>query len=337
MAELRLPPPPRFPGRAALLTALALTGLSVAMFSAGGVARAESPGDSSPQSGAAVDKENWPETEEVLTDGVVTLEIVNRPVGDNVVTITPEDDGITITGADGEDARSQAPLWPDHPGKGDADADPGAQTVGEAIGDGRHLVVLNRPATRKSDGEAHARQWDAWQTTYLELIASGEPFVECETGLSAPEVEQCWVTHPVPVPATEPAQAGEDGAQETDPAAVAQSLMERWPGLNFQWTDPGQAGGADSAEDANPLLTTGQDPDDGAAIVVVNIPRETDDAEQREENFDLEDKTLDALDAAGEPYVVCFPEQTYFSQLSGQMETLPAFCNIVDPSAYASP
>ncbi len=388
---------------AALLTAFTLVLMSGVVFFSAGKAGAEEPDDQSPPRGlarlvaaaeitraetpddqsqpniSAADGENSQSTQSEPTDSVVTAEIVNRPEGDTVVTITPNGNGITIKVADNEETQSQAPLWPDNPNKDDPEADPGSQEVGEAIADQQVLVVLNRPTTTRDDGEKHANQWDAWQTTYLELISKGNPFIECEIDHHVPEVEHCWVVDPALVP--DPQQAAEadseDGGRESTPSALPLSPEERWPGRNYQWTDPGPVEEQDSdqptpveeqdsdqptpveeqdsdqptpveepdsdqptpveeqdsSEDTNPLTTTGQNPEDGSEITVVNIPSPTDDPEQRKRNFDLENETLDALDEAGEPYVVCFDDQTYVDMHTGDTVTIPAFCNVIDPSA----
>lgn len=292
--------------------------------------RAGVPDGQPQQDLSAADKDSWPIVQEVHTDGVVSVDIVNRPEGDNVVTITPNGDGITITGADDDGTQSEAPLWPDHPQKGDPEADPGSQRVGEAIGGQRTVVVLNRPATTTSDGEEHESQWDAWHTTYLELISNGEPFIECETDHIVPEAESCWVVDPTLVPDPQQAEDADDqgDGQGAKPPEAPLSPEERWPGRNFEWTDPGQVGDPSSDGGTTTLTTTGQNPEDGSEITIVNVPSQTDDAEQRKRNFDLENETLDALEAAGEPYVICFDAWTSIDIRTGDTVTIPAYCNV---------
>ena len=304
------------------------------LFAAAGLARAEAPEGQPWQNTVAADAENRPNIQNVLADGVATAEDVSRPEGDNVVTISPNGDGITITGSDNSEAQSEAPLWPDNPRKDDPEADPGSHKVDEAISGQQVLVVLNRPTTTREDGEEHAQQWDAWQTTYLELISNGQSFIECEIDHFVPGVEHCWVVDPTLIPG--PTQAEEtdnrDGEQGAAPAASTLSPEERWPGRNYQWTDPGQIDGTEFDEDANPLITIGRNHEDGSDITVVNIPGDTDDPEQRERNFDLENQTLEELDETGEPYVVCFADQTSTDINTGDTTTIPAFCTVVDPS-----
>ncbi len=306
--------------------------------------RAETPGEVAPQEPETVDKRNWPSTRKLVTSGGVTVEIVNRPTGDNVVEITPESEGIAIRDAEGVEIRVAAPLWPDHPRNDEPDADPGAAQVDDANGDGQHVVVLNRPSTTTADGDAHASNWAAWHTTYLEMVANGEPFVECELVNAEPASEECWVTRPERVLAAQSPTIDEsvdnnnDGQAErndVDPGTVStlapESPEQRWTGRNYQYTSPAPVEAPTNDEQANPLLTAGQHHEDGSDVVIVNVPEQTDDAAQRESNFDLENETLDALDAGGEPYVVCFPEWTTVDINTGDTVTTPAFCSVVSP------
>lgn len=95
------------------------------------------------------------------------------------------------------------PLPPDHPRKGDPEFDAGTQLVRAALDGGRHLVVLSRPAATDGDGRAQTKQREAWRSTYLAWVVSGEPFVECEDILSS-QVQQCWITEPAPAPTEQP-------------------------------------------------------------------------------------------------------------------------------------
>ena len=317
-----------------------------------GATSQDQQGDPSPAGSAdgdAAEKRNWPETTDTVSDGVVTTQIVNRPAGENVVTITPMSDGILITGLDSEASHSEAPLWPDHPDKGDSDADPGSEIVNDAIGNGQNVIVLTRPTTAQSDAD-HAGQWDAWYTTYLELVARGDPFIDCEPA-HAGLPEECWVTDPARAPTPEDEPASDDHGQGNDPAPAGQTQTDQsgnqdnaqptdtapagveqvgWV-VDPGWTDPGQVEDSSSDETDNPLLTTSEDPDDGSEIVVVNAPKLTDDLKQNEKNLELERETVDALYEAGEPYVVCFPEETTIDIHTGEPDTTPAFCDTVYP------
>ena len=300
--------------------------------------------------GDAAEKKNWPETTNTVSDGVVTTQIVNRPAGENVVAITPMSDGILITGLDSGVSHSEAPLWPDNPNKGDSDADPGLEIVSDAIGPGQNVIVLTRPTTGQSDAD-HADQWDAWQTTYLELVERGDHFIECEPAHAGLPVEECWVTDPARVPTQDDQPGDQDDTQPIDPAPVVVTQTDQpdsedtgqptdpapegvvqlgWV-ENPEWTDPGQVEDSSADETDGPLLTTSQNPDDGSEIVVVNVPKLTDDVEQNEKNGELQSETEDALYDAGAPYMVCFPEETLTDIHTGQPVTTPAFCNTVYP------
>ncbi len=331
-----------------------------------------------------------PDIQGAPADGEVAAEIVNRPEGDNVVSITPNGDRITIKDSNNGETQSDAPLWQDNPNKDEPGADPGSQNIGDTTGDEDVMVVLNRPTTTTDDGEEHTKQWDAWYATYYELVALGNDFIECETGDHVPGGEECWVVDVSLVSETleeEEEADSDDGGQGSTPSALPLTPEQRWPGRNYQWTDPGPVDEPDtdqtppvdepgtdqtppvdepgtdqtppvdepdtdqtppvdepdtdqtppvdepgSGEDANPLTTIGQNPEDGSEITIVNIPSSTNDPEQRKRNFDLENEALDALDEAGEPYVVCFGDETYTDMHTGDTVTIPAFCNVIDPS-----
>lgn len=332
-------PSRRIPSLLGLLSALALSAASLALLMSGPrEALAQSPDDPASLVPLTVEQENPPEG----AGRAGGAAIVTRPTGVNVVTITPDSDGITITDANGEDTQSDAPLWPDNPRKDDPGADPGAEQVDDAVADGENLVVLNRPATATHDGDAHAEQWAAWYTTYWQLVANGVPFVECATV----PVEECWVTDPALVPDTGPETTSEpvttpvSETTDNQPSTTLEPAApeDRWPGRNYEWQDPGPAETTGFEEgETSSLVSTGQNPDDGSEIVIVHVPPPTDDAEQRRKNYDLENETLDALDAIDEPYVICFPETTTIDINTGQPHTTPAFCSVVNPSGGPGP
>ena len=327
-----------------LRTAFALAAAALVMLLGAGVASAESPQEPDASTFPTVDKENWPETQAVVTNGGVSVQIVNRPEGANVVTIVPDDDGITVKAADAE-TQSDAPLWPDHPRKDDPGADPGARQLADAIDD-ESVVVLDRPATTKHDGEAHANQWDAWHTTFLELVANGEPFVECWLIAGTPPVEECWITDPAPVAAAESKPADEPADQtpagtvvETpadQPADEAPASQVRYTD-QYEWTAPEQVEAPGGEPETNPLLSISQNPDDGGDIVVVNLHHFTpDDMEEQQRKWEMEEAAMEQLDAAGEPYVVCYPTTTYVDWITGDKHTVPAYCETIYPNGAPS-
>lgn len=194
----------RLPVRAGVLSSILFTVLSVALFlNQGHATQACSPEDPPRHDLWTIDGDHRLEEPDPIRDGVVTHEIANRPAGDHVVSITPLSGDIIISGSDLEPSLFPAPLRPDHPEKDDPAFDPGAQRVRDALAGGRNVVVLSRPAGAMDDADARLNEWDAWRTTYLELVASGRPFVECEIRLD-PQVEQCWITDPAPSTAERP-------------------------------------------------------------------------------------------------------------------------------------
>jgi len=130
-----------------------------------------------------VAKESWPETKEVLDNGI---EIVDRPEGGNVVTISPNGQQISIqrTESDGDGdgdettttTDSEAPDWFEHEQPGETD--PGEANIDEST-DEESLVVLNYPTSSKGDPD-HADNWESTESTYFELRERGEPFIVCD-------------------------------------------------------------------------------------------------------------------------------------------------------------
>jgi len=126
-------------------------------------------------------KESWPETQEVLQNGI---EIVDRPEGGNVVTISPQGTQISIesteTGSDGTETPtttdSDAPEWFEYEQPGETD--PGEANIDEST-DEESLVVLNYPTSSKGDDD-HADNWQSVESTYFELRERGEPFIVCD-------------------------------------------------------------------------------------------------------------------------------------------------------------
>lgn len=150
-----------------------------------------------------VDEDYQAELQGLISDDRARVEIAVRPTGDRVVSISPTSEGIIIRGPELRQELSPAPLLPDHPEKGDPALDTGAQRVRDALNGGRNVVVLSRPSATTDDSTARRKEWDAWQGTYLELLASGQSFIECEITLDA-EIEQCWIIEPPPAPADQP-------------------------------------------------------------------------------------------------------------------------------------
>ncbi|MXW26060.1 MAG: hypothetical protein F4Z77_07220 [Dehalococcoidia bacterium] len=173
----------------------------------------ETAGDAGSEPAAVVAKEDWPETKEVLENGI---EIVDRPEGDSVVTITPNGEQISIsrTDADGDggdvtSTDSQPPEWHEYEQPGEIDE--GEAHIDETTDDAS-LVVLNYPDSQKGDDD-HADNWESVERTYFELRQRGEPFIVCdpardvhtvwtnpETGEVVEKVihvtELCWTEYP---------------------------------------------------------------------------------------------------------------------------------------------
>ena len=149
----------------------------------------ETTEDAGSEPAAVVAKEDWPETKEVLENGI---EIVDRPEGGSVVTITPNGEQISIsrTDADGDggdvtSTDSQPPEWHEHEQPGEIDE--GEAHIDEATDDAS-LVVLNYPDSQKGDDD-HADNWESVERTYFELRQRGEPFIVCDP---ARDVHTVW-------------------------------------------------------------------------------------------------------------------------------------------------
>ncbi|MXZ87486.1 MAG: hypothetical protein F4Z07_01355 [Dehalococcoidia bacterium] len=149
----------------------------------------ETTEDAGSEPAAVVAKEDWPETKEVLENGI---EIVDRPEGGSVVTITPNGEQISIsrTDADGDggdvtSTDSQPPEWHEHEQPGEIDE--GEAHIDEATDDAS-LVVLNYPDSQKGDDD-HADNWESVERTYFELRQRGEPFIVCDP---ARTVRRTW-------------------------------------------------------------------------------------------------------------------------------------------------
>ncbi|WP_419923827.1 hypothetical protein [Candidatus Poriferisocius sp.] len=124
--------------------------------------------------------------------------IDERPTGDNVVTISPAGDSITIetttTDGDSESQTHEAPAWAESHEDVDkinewANAVQEAAENGNEPADDGATVVINNPTSDTSD-EGHAENWENWHRAYENQKESGEPFMVCDP---ARTVETTWV------------------------------------------------------------------------------------------------------------------------------------------------